>query len=80
MKARKDESDKKKRLIWSMDKNNNDDYYDIQNDKNKINSNRNIHRSISQKDSLLYKQSLHFSLLDFKTNNENNNNENVIIN
>ena len=82
MKARKDESNKKKRLIWSMDKNNNDDYYDIENDKNKINNDKNIHRSISQKDSLLYKQSLHFSLLDFKTNNENenNNNENAIIN
>ena len=76
MKARKDESDRKKRLIWNMDKNNNDDYYDIENDKNKINNNKNMHRSISQKDSLLYKQSLHFSLLDYKTNNENNNNEN----
>ena len=78
--ARKDESDKKKRLIWSMDKNNNDFNYDNTSDKNKINNYRNIHRSISQKDSLLYKQSLHFSLLDFKTNNDNNNNENVIIN
>ena len=74
MKARKDESDKKKRLIWSIDKNNDEDDNDNTNEKNINKNNKNIHRSISQKDSLLYKASLHFSLLDFKTNDENNNN------
>ena len=80
MKARKDELDKKKRLIWSMDKNNkkNSDDENI-NDKRIItnnNKNKNIHRSISQKDSLLYKKTLHFSLLDFRTNHDEDNNNN----
>ena len=76
MKARKDELDKKKRLIWSMDKNNKkiNDNENI-NDKGIITkNNKNIHRSISQKDSLLYKKTLHFSLLDFRTNHDEDNN------
>ena len=76
MKARKDESDKRKRLIWNKDKNSN---YDLGKNKNNIlQNNRFVHRSISQKDSLLYKKYLHFSLLDFKTNNEENNSPNNI--
>ena len=76
MKARKDESDKRKRLIWNKDKNSN---YDLGKNKNNIlQNNRLFHRSISQKDSLLYKKYLHFSLLDFKTNNEENNSPNNI--
>ena len=79
LKARKDESDKRKRLIWSMDKNTkeNDDTIDNNNNINYIksgiiNNNKNILRSISQKDSLLYQKSLHFSLLDFRTNSDDN--------
>ena len=76
MKARKDESDKRKRLIWNKDKNSN---YDLGKNKNNIlQNNRLFHRAISQKDSLLYKKYLHFSLLDFKTNNEENNSPNNI--
>ena len=67
MKARKDESDKKKRLIWNKNRNINDNF-DV-NYNNILINNRFIHRSISQKDSLLYKKSLHLSLLDFTTNN-----------
>ena len=80
MKARQDESDKKKRLIWSLDKTN-DDFNNNDNGKLLINNNKIIHRSISQKDSLLYKKSLHFSLLDFRTKNdeEENNDENIMI-
>lgn len=63
-KARKDESIKRKRLFWIIDK------------KGNINYNKNIQRSISQKDSLLYQKSLHFSLLDFRTNNDDNDNDN----
>ena len=64
-----------------MDKNKkeNDDTNGNNNDKNGIiNNNKNIQRSISQKDSLLYQKSLHFSLLDFRTNNDDNDNNNPI--
>ena len=83
IKARKDESDKKKRLIWSMDKkeNENDDSYESDNKSGILNNNRIIHRSISQRDSLLYRKNLHFSLLDFRTiNNDDDNNNNNEIN
>ena len=76
MKARKDELDKKKKLMWSMDKNCNFDDDENINNKGIINNNKNIHRSISQKDSLLYKKTLHFSLLDFRTNHDDDNNNN----
>ena len=77
MNARRDEFNKKKRLIWSMDKkdkNNNDD--ENTNDKRLIINHKNIHRSISQKDSLLYKKTLHLSLLNFRTNHDEDNNNN----
>lgn len=75
MKARKDESDKKKRLIWSMDKNNNNDDYDYNMNDTYLLSNNNkiVHRSISQKDSLLYKKSLHNSLMSFQTIDDSEN-------
>ena len=93
MKARKDELDKKKRLIWSIDKNNKHNIIDENNNDKGIitnnNINKKINRSISQKDSLLYKKTLHFTLLDFRTNhdednnnnqnNQNSNNENILI-
>ena len=75
MKARKDESDKKKRLIWRMDNNDEEDYDENKNVYNP-NNHKVVHRSISQKDSLLYKKSLHNSLLSFQTND---NNENIMI-
>lgn len=80
MKARKEESDKKNRLIWSLDKSHNKE---LLNKGKIINNNKCAHRSISQKDySLFYKLSLHSSLLDFPTNIEddyNNNNSNISI-
>ena len=68
MKARKEESDKKKRLIWSVDKKNNEGY-------NNMNDNdlcyvKTIQKSISQKDSLIYKRELHVNLMSIQTNND----------
>ena len=84
LKARKDESIKRKRLIWSMDKTKNENCETNDNNNNSkngiINYNKNIQRSISQKDSLLYQKSLHFSLLDFRTNNDDDNDNNNPIN
>lgn len=79
MKARQDDSIKKKRQIWNLNKTNDD--YDNYNENLLINNNKIIHRSISQKDSLLYKKSLHLSLLEFKSNsdNEENNDKNILI-
>ncbi len=72
MRARKEESDKKKRLVWSIDKK--DDEYDCSNYNDNDNSNiKSVQRSISQKDSLVYKKSLHISLLSFQTNNNSEN-------
>lgn len=72
MRARKEESDKKKRLVWSIDKK--DDEYDCSNYNDNDNSNiKTVQRSISQKDSLVYKKSLHISLLSFQTNNNSEN-------
>lgn len=73
MKARKEESNKKKRLVWSMDKKD-EEYFDNIN-YNNLSHNKIVQRSISQKDSLLYKKSLHLSLMSFKANNDNDNNE-----
>ena len=73
MKARKEESNKKKRLAWSMDKKD-EEYFDNIN-YNNLSHNKRVQRSISQKDSLLYKKSLHLSLMSFKTINDNDNNE-----
>ena len=78
MKARKDDSYKKKRLIWSSYKNNVDYNEDNINDSD-LNKHKVIYRSISQKNSLLYKNSLHNILLSYKTNDNINNNENIII-
>ena len=78
MKARKDDSDKKKRLIWNICKNN-DDYNEENINDNDLNKPKVIYRSISQKNSLLYKNSLHNILLSYKTNDNNNNNENIMI-
>ena len=77
MKARKNDSDKKKRLMWSINKNN-DDYNKENINENDLNKPKVIYRSISQKNSLLYKNSLHNILLSYKTN-DNNKNENIII-
>lgn len=77
MKARIQESDKKKRLIWSLDKSKNKE---LNREKRMINNNKCVNKSISQKDSLFYKQSLHSSLLDFQNSMENdNNNSNIEI-
>ena len=81
MKARKNEADKKKRLIWSMvkrEKNHKNKSNENINGKRIITNNKTVHRSISQKDSLIYyKKSLHFTLLNYKTNNNDNNNESI---
>ena len=60
MKARK-ESEKKK-LVYSYSK------YKNNNDENFIPNLKTIHRTISQKESYIYKQSLHTSLLSYQTN------------
>ena len=73
MKARKEESDKKKRLVWSMDKKDEQIYTNINND-NDYSNNKIVQRSISQKDSLIYKRELHYSLMSFQTNNDSENN------
>jgi hypothetical protein len=73
MKARKEESDKKKRLVWSMDKNEEELDININND-NDYSNNKIVQRSISQKDSLIYKRELHFSLMSFQTNNDSEDN------
>jgi hypothetical protein len=73
MKARKEESDKKKRLVWSMDKKEEEQDININND-NDYSNNKIVQRSISQKDSLIYKRELHFSLMSFQTNNDSEDN------
>ena len=77
MKARKDDSDKKKRLMWNIHKNN-DDYNKENINENDLNKPKVIYRSISQKNSLLYKNSLHSALLSYKTNDNNNNGDIMI--
>ena len=42
---------------------------------NNLSKNKIVQRSISQKDSLLYKKSLHFSLMSFKADNDSDNND-----
>ena len=78
-KARDEENIKNKNKIWNIK------YYDnnANNEYIKYN-NKNIHKSISQKDSLLYKQTLHNYLLEYESNiddtEENKNNkENIKI-
>ena len=60
MKARK-ESDKKK-LVYSYSK------YKNNSDENIISNLKTIHRTISQKETYIYKQSLHTSLLSYQSN------------
>ena len=79
-KARDEENIKNKNKIWNIK------YYDnnANNEYIKYNNNKNIHKSISQKDSLLYKQTLHNYLLEYESNiddtEENKNNkENIKI-
>lgn len=73
-KARQEENNKKKKLILN--------FYNVNesNDEGNKIKNKKIHKSISQKNSLIYRQTLHNYLLDFETNNENhpldNNKEN----
>ena len=78
-KARDEENIKNKNKIWNMK------YYDnnANNEYIKYN-NKNIHKSISQKDSLLYKQTLHNYLLEYESNSDDteenkNNKENIKI-
>lgn len=70
MKARKDESDKKKRF---KNNNNDDDDFNLNDTYLLSNNNKSVHRSISQKDSLLYKKSLHNSLMSFQTIDDSEN-------
>ena len=66
-KARKIENLKNKNKIWNL--------YNYEDDsKNKCikDNNKNIHKSISQKDSLLYRQTLHNYLLEYESNNDDN--------
>ena len=79
-KARDEENIKNKNKIWNMK------YYDnnANNEYIKYNNNKNIHKSISQKDSLLYKQTLHNYLLEYESNSDDteenkNNKENIKI-
>lgn len=78
-KARDEENIKNKNKIWNIK------YYDnnANNEYIKYN-NKNIHKSISQKDSLLYKQTLHNYLLEYESNSDDteenkNNKENIKI-
>ena len=79
-KARDEENIKNKNKIWNIK------YYDnnANNEYIKYNNNKNIHKSISQKDSLLYKQTLHNYLLEYESNSDDteenmNNKENIKI-
>ena len=65
-KARDEENIKNKNKIWNIK------YYDnnANNEYIKYNNNKNIHKSISQKDSLLYKQTLHNYLLEYESNSD----------
>ena len=68
-KARQEENNKKKKLILN--------FYNVNesNDEgNKIKSKK-IHKSISQKNSLIFRQTLHNYLLEYETNDEDNTNE-----
>ena len=76
-KARQEENEKKKKLFWNF-------YYinesmDNEGNNNKI-KNKKIHKSISQKNSLIYKQTLHNYLLEYTTNDEDNSDEDKKIN
>ena len=78
-KARDEKNIKNKNKIWNIK------YYDnnANNEYIKYN-NKNIHKSISQKDSLLYKQTLHNYLLEYESNSDDteenkNNKENIKI-
>ena len=67
--ARKEENSKKKKLILN--------FYNVNEsneDFNKI-KNKKIHKSISQKNSLIYRQTLHNYLLEYETNDEDNSDE-----
>lgn len=79
-KARDEENIKNKNKIWNIK------YYDnnANNEYIKYNNNKNIRKSISQKDSLLYKQTLHNYLLEYESNSDDteenkNNKENIKI-
>ena len=79
-KARDEDNIKNKNKIWNIK------YYDnnANNEYIKYNNNKNIHKSISQKDSLLYKQTLHNYLLEYESNSDDteenkNNKENIKI-
>ena len=71
-KAREEENEKKKKLILNF-YNVNDSINDEVNNKPK---NIKFHKSISQKNSLIYRQTLHNYLLEYETNDEDNSNEN----
>ena len=71
-KAREEENEKKKKLIFNF-YNVNDSINDEANNKPK---NIKFHKSISQKNSLIYRQTLHNYLLEYETNDEDNSNEN----
>ena len=71
-KAREEENEKKKKLILNF-YNVNDSINDEANNKPK---NIKFHKSISQKNSLIYRQTLHNYLLEYETNDEDNSNEN----
>ena len=71
-KAREEENEKKKKLILNF-YNVNDSINEESNNKPK---NKKFHKSISQKNSLVYRQTLHNYLLEYETNDEDNSNEN----
>ena len=53
--------------------NNDEEDYDENKNVNNPNNHKVVHRSISQKDSLLYKKSLHNSLMSFQTIDDSEN-------
>ena len=68
-KARQEENNKKKKLILN--------FYNVNesNDEGNKIKNKKIHKSISQKNSLICRQTLHNYLLEYETNDEDNTNE-----
>ena len=72
-KAREEENEKRKKLIFNFYNVNESVNEESNNNNNK--KNKKIHKSISQKSSLLYRKTLHNYLLEYETNDEDSSNE-----